>query len=111
MEWARQGDETSPKGVDRMRWLMYLALVALLTSLARADDDKARAFTFGKDDVDKVPAGWTEDAIKGGRSYWAVVADARSPSKTGFILRHTAPLGGARPLMGFCIVDDTSYKD
>jgi hypothetical protein len=75
-----------------------------------AADDKAKTFTFMKDDVGKVPAGWKADKTgKGEGSVWKVVADDTAPSKKGFVLAQTAE--GPNALFNLCVSEASSYKD
>jgi hypothetical protein len=91
-----------------MRWLYTLILAGLVGPVFA--QDKTRTFTFGKDDLGKLPKGWTAaQTNKGEGSVWKVVADATAPSKSGFAIAQTAE--GPGPLFNLCIADDTSYKD
>jgi hypothetical protein len=93
-----------------MRWIKNLAVLALLGATALAADDKTRSFAFKKDEVGKVPAGWTaEKTGKGEGSVWKVVADDTAPSKTGLALAQTAESPGS--LFNLCVANDTNYKD
>lgn len=88
------------------------ALLALLgvIPMAFAADDKARTFTFGKDDVNKVPKGWTAAKTgEGDGSVWKVVADDTAPSKKGFVLAQAAE--SPKALFNLCVLDDSSFKD
>jgi hypothetical protein len=87
------------------------ALAALLcASLLLAADEKVRSFTFGKDDVGKVPSGWKADKTgKGEGSVWKVVEDKTAPSKKGYALAQTAE--GPSSLFNLCVAEDTKYKD
>ena len=96
-----------------MRWIGLVLLapycVAAVAGAAGAQE-KARDFRFTKDDVGKVPAGWkAERTGKGEGSIWKVMADATSPSKTGYVLTQTAESPSS--LFNVCVADDTSYKD
>lgn len=92
-----------------MHWLSVLALLGI-AGVAQAADDKARTITFGKDDLGKVPKGWTAAKTGTGEgSVWKVVADATAPSKSGHALAQTAE--GPGPLFNLCVADDTSFKD
>src|SRR5262249_40686284 len=95
-----------------MRWTFPLTATAafLGVSLLMAADDKVRGFTFGKDDVGKVPSGWTAGKTgKGEGSVWKVVEDNTAPSKKGYALAQTAE--GPSPLFNLCVAEDTKYKD
>jgi hypothetical protein len=71
---------------------------------------KEHAFRFSKDDLGKVPKGWTAAQTgRGEGSVWKVVADETSPSKTGYVLAQTAESPNA--LFNLCVADDTSGKD
>jgi Domain of Unknown Function (DUF1080) len=88
-----------------------LAVLVVLVGVAfAAADDKPRTLTFGKSDLDKVPAGWKADKTgKGDGSVWKVVADDTAPSKSGFALAQTAE--GPNALFNLCMLDDTNFKD
>ena len=88
-----------------MRWITSLMVFTLL-----AADDKARSFRFAKDEVGKLPAGWTAAKTGTGEgSVWKVVADSTAPSKTGYALAQTAE--SPNKVFNLCIVNDSSYKD
>jgi hypothetical protein len=90
------------------RW--SLAVVALLATSLLAADEKVPALKLGKDDLGKVPAGWTAAKTgKGEGSVWKVVADDTAPSKSGYALAQTAE--GPGSLFNLCVADDGSYKD
>src|SRR5262249_58760915 len=73
-------------------------------------DEKPQTFTFVKDDLGKVPRGWTADKTgKGDGSVWKIVADATAPSGKGHVLAQTAESPSA--LFNLCVVDDANYKD
>jgi hypothetical protein len=75
-----------------------------------AAEDKARVFRFSKDDVGKLPAGWMADKTgKGEGSVWKVVADATTPSKTGYAIAQTAE--GPDALFNLCVAKESSFKD
>src|SRR5438552_18821954 len=93
------------EGDSTMRWASLLVIGLL--GLAAAED-KARTFTFGKDDTGKLPGGWTAAKTgKGEGSVWKVVADDTAPSKKGHVLAQTAE--GPNALFNVCVADDTSY--
>ena len=89
----------------------FLFGVAFLVNVAiLCADEKVRSITFGKDDVGKVPAGWTAARTgKGEGSVWKVVADETAPSRKGFALAQTAESPNA--VFNLCVADDTSYSD
>jgi hypothetical protein len=72
-------------------------------------DEKVRNMIFKKDDVGKVPSGWTAAQTGKGKSEWKVVADETAPSKTGFVLAQTTDNRDA--LFNLCVADDSSFKD
>lgn len=84
-------------------------LVGLLGgALALAANEKPQSFT--KEQVGKLPAGWTAAQTGTGKgSIWKVVADPTAPSKTGFALAQTAE--GPNRMFNLCVVNDSSYKD
>jgi hypothetical protein len=91
-----------------MRWFVVWFIVAM-AGIARADD-KPRTIVFGKDDLGKVPKGWTAAKTgTGDGSIWKVVADATTPSKSGYALAQTAESPNA--LFNLCVADDTRFKD
>jgi hypothetical protein len=95
-----------------MRWVNILAALAALLciSLLVAADDKVRSIQFGKNDVGKVPAGWSAAKTgKGEGSVWKVVADDTAPSKSGFVLAQTAESPSS--LFNVCVMEDSNYKD
>src|SRR5437016_4813772 len=93
-----------------MRWLSVAAITALAGTALLAADDKKRSLTFSKDDLGKVPTGWTADKTGIGEgSVWKVVEDDTAPSKKGYALAQTAE--GPGPLFNICVADDTNYKD
>lgn len=92
-----------------MRWLC-IVLLGLFTGGWIVAQDKVRSITFTKDDVGKLPKGWTaEKTGKGEGSIWKVVADETAPSKKGHVLAQTAE--GPGPLFNLCVVDSSSFKD
>src|SRR6266568_7207131 len=93
-----------------MQWSMVLALTALVGAALWADEGKGRAFKFSKDDIGKVPKGWS--AVKTGKgegSVWKVVEDNTAPSKSGVALAQTAKSPGG--VFNICVVEDSNYKD
>jgi hypothetical protein len=95
-----------------MRWNYVVTAGALLLGVALlvAADDPVRSFTFSKDDVGKVPAGWKADKTGTGEgSVWKVVEDKTAPSKKGYALAQTAESPGS--MFNLCVADDTKYKD
>lgn len=93
-----------------MQWTMAIALAALLGASVWAVEGKERAFKFSKEDVGKVPKGWS--IAKTGKdegSVWKVVEDDTAPSKSGVVLAQTAKSPGG--VFNICVADDTKYKD
>ena len=90
-----------------------MALPMADANWAQADDDgeeETCVVGFSKEDVGKLPSGWTADKTgKGEGSVWRVVADATSPSKSGCVLAQTAE--GPRRLYNLCVLDDSKYRD
>jgi len=88
-----------------------LALPLVTTHAVQAgSEEETRVVPFSSEDVGKLPAGWTAD--KTGHdvgSVWRVIADATSPSKTGYVLAQTA----ASPprLFNLCVLDQSKYRD
>jgi hypothetical protein len=92
-----------------MRWLGLVVLAPCCALLAEAGD-KARSFHFLKDDLGKVPSGWTAAQTgKGKGSVWKVVADQTAPSKKGVVLAQTARSPG--PLFNLCVADEPALKN
>jgi len=92
-----------------MRFLALFAL-ALIVPITLAADAKPRAFTFGKEDLGKLPKGWTAAKTgTGDGSVWQVVADESAPAKKGHALAQTAV--GPSQLFAVCVADDTSFTD
>jgi Domain of Unknown Function (DUF1080) len=93
-----------------MRWLIVAIALLIAPALLPAAGDKARTFTFAKDDVGKLPRGWKADHTgKGEGSVWKVVADDTAPSKTGYALAQTAE--GPKQFFNLCVAEDTNYTD
>lgn len=91
-----------------MRWITAISMFFLASLALQAADEKA--FTFGKDDVGKLPKGWTADKTgKGEGSVWKVVEDKTAPSKKGYALAQTAESPEA--MFNLCVADDTKHKD
>lgn len=92
-----------------MQWINLIMGTAFLgTALAAAKAE--RTFSFTKDDIGQVPAGWTADKTgKGDGSIWKVLEDATAPSKGGYVLAQTAE--GANALFNLCVAEDTRFKD
>jgi len=89
-------------------WSLVLVLASGVACLAA--DDKGKTFTFGKNDLGKVPAGWkAAQTGKGDGSVWKVVEDRTAPSKSGFALAQTAESPGA--VFNLCVAEETSFKD
>jgi Domain of Unknown Function (DUF1080) len=96
----------------RCIWTVVVAGLAALTGVALlvAADEPVRSFTFGKDDLGKVPSGWKADKTgTGDGSVWKVVEDKTAPSKKGYALAQTAESPGS--MFNLCVADDTKYKD
>ncbi|HJZ90765.1 MAG TPA: family 16 glycoside hydrolase [Gemmataceae bacterium] len=91
-----------------MRRLSSFVVAVLLAGVLSAED-KPRTFTFAKDDLGKVPAGWKAAQTGKGASVWKVVADDTAPGKTGFALAQTTDDRNA--LFNLCVADEPSLKD
>lgn len=93
-----------------MQPIFLMSLVVLVGAVVPTDDEKTKTFRFSKDDLGKVPAGWTADKTgKGEGSVWKVVADDTAPSKSGYALAQTAV--GPGGLFNLCVLNDSNYKD
>jgi hypothetical protein len=92
-----------------VRWIKVMMVALLTTALAWAEDKKP-LLQLSKNDVGKVPAGWTAAKTGTGEgSIWKVVADETAPSKSGFVLMQTAE--GPSSLFNVCVAEGTNYKD
>jgi Domain of Unknown Function (DUF1080) len=90
--------------------LASVVFLGLVAGFGLAADEKARTFTFTKDEVGKLPKGWKADHTgKGEGSIWKVVADDTAPSKKGYVLAQTAE--GPNPFFNLCVAEDTKYQD
>jgi 3-keto-disaccharide hydrolase len=91
-----------------MKTLLLTCLaICTFTATGFAED---RTILFGKDDVGKVPKGWTATQTgKGEGSVWKVIEDKTAPSKSGYALAQTAESPNA--VFNLCVANDTSYKD
>lgn len=92
-----------------MKWIYTGALVAAIGMWLPAAEDKAKSFTFGRADLDKLPVGWKAAQTGKGKSIWKVVDDKTAPSKTGFALAQTTDDKDA--LFNLCILDNSNSKD
>jgi hypothetical protein len=93
-----------------MRRISTMVVFAILGSTLVAGDDKERAFMFKKEEVGKLPAGWTAAKTGNGEgSVWKVVEDNSAPSKSGLVLAQTAESPNA--VFNICVVNDSNYKD
>lgn len=93
-----------------MRWINTAAIFSMFGVVFAVADDNAKAFTFGKSDLGKIPAGWkAEQTGKGDASVWKVVEDKTAPSKTGYALAQTAESPGA--VFNVCVLESASVKD
>jgi hypothetical protein len=92
-----------------MRTICVLGLALLIGVALVGAEEKVRTITFGKDDVGKVPTGWTAAQTGKGKSEWKVIADASAPSKTGFVLAQTTD--NREALFNLCVADDSNFKD
>jgi hypothetical protein len=91
-----------------MRRTNVVALWALVATAVWDADDKVA--TFGKADVGKVPAGWKADQTgQDEGSVWKVVADATTPSKSGYALAQTAESPSV--MFNLCVAEGPKYKD
>lgn len=85
-------------------------LAASITSSTLLAQEEMRVFSFSKEDLGKVPAGWrVAKTGSGDGSVWQVVADDTVPSKKGLALAQMA--AGPKPLFNLCIVQDVRYLD
>jgi hypothetical protein len=84
--------------------------VAILTAGLAAGGDTPRTVTFTKDDLGKVPAGWTSARTgKGDGSVWKVTEDATGPGKSGVVLTQTAESPAA--VFNLCVLDGVTAAD
>jgi hypothetical protein len=83
---------------------------ALFVAVVVIAAEKPVTIRFSKDNLDKVPAGWSAARTgKGEGSVWKVVADDTAPSKSGFALAQTAESPSA--MFNLCVLGDGSYQD
>jgi hypothetical protein len=93
-----------------VRWLTLTAALALAGAAVAAADDKKPLLQLGKDDVGKLPAGWTAAHTgRGEGSVWKVAADDTAPSKSGLVLAQTAESPDA--YFNLCVAQDSSFQD
>jgi hypothetical protein len=93
-----------------MRCISTMAVILTMATVLWAADAKKREFRFKKEDLGKVPGGWTVAKTGTGEgSVWKVVADDSAPSKTGLVLAQTAESPNA--LFNICVVNDSNYKN
>lgn len=86
--------------------MLFVAAAGPLTPAGNA----VREFTFTKNSLGKLPAGWkSAQTGKGQGSEWKVVADATAPSKTGHALAQTA--ASPRNLFNLCVTGAVKAKD
>ena len=89
-----------------MRSLVILAPILIVATDSTAP--KSSRSTFAKADEGKLPAGWTAARTgKGEGSVWKVVADASTPSQSGYALAQTAE--GPPRLFNLCLQDDSRF--
>jgi hypothetical protein len=87
-----------------------IAVIALFGVPALAAEPKAREWNFKKDDLGKLPAGWTAAKTgEGDGSVWKVTADNSAPGKSGHVLTQTA--AGPNRLFNLCFVDGSEFGD
>src|SRR5579859_5565887 len=100
---------TSMRSIGLAVLVPWCITAVCITAVAGAQE-KTRDFRFSKNDLGKVPAGWTAERTgKGEGSVWKVVEDKTSPSKSGVALAQTAV--GPSSLFNLCVAEDTHYKD
>jgi hypothetical protein len=91
-----------------MPGITVTAALLIASAFLPAAGDEARTFTFGRDDLGKLPKGWKADHTgKGEGSVWKVVADDTAPSKSGYALAQTAE--GPDAFFNLCVAEDTKY--
>jgi hypothetical protein len=93
-----------------MCWFCAIAMVALLESILFAGDEKARTITFDRDDLGRLPKGWTA-GVTGGKaegSVWKLEEDKDAPGGP-LVLCQTSKNPG--PVFNVCICDEGKYKD
>jgi hypothetical protein len=90
--------------------LLPALLMAALFGATLLADDKAPRVRWSKDDLGKLPAGWTaEKTGKGDGSIWKIAEDKTAPSKRGLVLAQTAE--SPRGLFNLCVADQGRYRD
>ena len=90
-----------------MRYPLVLGLLAVFPLSLAA---QVRTVTFGKDDLGKLPKGWSAAQTgEGDASVWKVMADETAPAKKGHVLAQLA----AAPKLTYnlCVLDEPRYQD
>ena len=93
-----------------MRWLCVIAIVGLVSLSPLAAEEKARTIGFNKDDLGKLPNGWTS-GVTGGKaegSVWKLEEDKDAPGGP-LVLSQTSKNPGS--VFNVCICDEGKYKD
>lgn len=87
-----------------------LTVVLVIVTGAIAAEPAAKTWTFGKGDLDKLPAGWTAAKTgEGEGSVWKITADDTAPGKTGHVLTQTA--AAPNRLFNLCLANETDFTD
>jgi hypothetical protein len=85
-------------------------IIALATAAFAADEGKERTIRFSKEELGKVPMGWTAAKTGNGEgSVWKIVEDETAPSQNGYVLAQIAE--GPNNLFNICVLEDSNYKD
>jgi hypothetical protein len=97
----------------RAMWRTVMVATAFLAGacpLLIAGNGLAVRFGFDKADLNKVPKGWqAAQTGKGSGSFWKVVADDSTPSKTGHALAQTA--ASPKSMFNLCVLEKSDYRD
>jgi hypothetical protein len=93
-----------------MRWLCVIAMLGLVSLSPLAAEEKARTIGFNKDDLGKLPKGWTS-GVTGGKaegSVWKLEEDKDAPGGP-LVLSQTSK--NPSSVFNVCICDEGKYKD
>ncbi len=87
-----------------------LCVLFVLVVAASAEEPKPRQLKYARDDIGKLPAGWTAAKTgEGEGSVWKVVDDGTAPGKLATALAQTAK--SPRQMFNLCVANDTNLKD
>ncbi len=94
----------------KMQIRFLVALLLLAGSMQRATTGEKKVAEFSKNELGKVPSGWSAGHTgKDGGGKWAVIADATAPSKSGHVLAQVGESPG--PVFNLCVADGAKLQD